>query len=146
MNRFQVNFAVRGKETVVRNMRTLQERLLAAGEDLSWNGAQHLFSRTRAVVPFKTGKLYESAYMVKISQKNFAMWAVGYEDVRVEYAWIVHEVPNRIHPVRGPSNEPKQDKYLSNPRDEMSKTWPTMVSDVLEERIRSAKMERTPRR
>jgi hypothetical protein len=141
-NPFNVTMRVRGQETVVRNIRLLNDRLQRAGENASWNGAQHLFARSRAVVPYQDGDLYNSAYMARISTDHFAMWIVGYDNISVDYAWLVHEIPNREHPTRGPSSEPKQDHFLSEPRDRMESTFPRTVMDEVQDAIRGARFER----
>ena len=86
------------------------------------------------------GDLYNSAYIANISpSEEKRVWVVGYDTVAVPYAWLVHEIPNRIHPTRGPSREPKQDHYLSEPRDQMVKTFPRTVRDDMERAIGSAR-------
>lgn len=120
-----------GIPEVVGNLQRLQTVLTKQGNTSAWNGAQHLFSRTRAVVPYLDGDLYNAAYMANISTDKKSVWAVGYDTVAVPYAWDTHEIPNRIHPTRGPSNEPKQDHFLSEPRDAMTVSWPKQTADEM---------------
>jgi len=116
----------------------IQRSVLTRQADRSaWNQAQHLFSRTRAVVPYMDGDLYDAAYIANISPDDKRrVWVVGYDTVAVDYAMTVHETPGRMHPTRGPSREPKQDHFLSEPRDAMEKTFPKTVAEEMENVLR----------
>jgi hypothetical protein len=128
----KVTMILEGSPALLGNIQRLQTVLYKQANQSAWNQAQHLFSRTRAVVPYMDGDLYGAAYIANISpnEKN-RVWAVGYDTVKVSYAMTVHETPNRVHPTRGPSREPKQDHYLSEPRDAMAKTYPKTVADEM---------------
>lgn len=107
-----------------------------AGSLSAWNQAQKLFSRSRAVVPYLDGLLYNAAYVVKLDgSDDVPTWAVGYDTFSVPYAWDQHETAGRNHPTRGPSNEAKQDHYLSEPRDAMVATFPSEVARDLREAL-----------
>ncbi len=118
-----------GSPQLLGNIQRLRSVLLPEIDRSPWNQAQHLFARTRAVVPYRDGDLYNAAYIANISPSAWKrIWVVGYDTVAVEYAMLVHETPNRNHPTRGPSREPKQDHYLSEPRDAMEKSYPRAIS------------------
>jgi hypothetical protein len=51
-----------------------------------------------------------------------------------------------VHPTRGPSSEPKQDHYLSEPRDAMEKSFPRTVESDMKKAIAGTYMMRTARR
>lgn len=140
-----VTFTITGHPTVVRNIQQLRTMILRQGNTSAWNGAQHLFARSRAVVPYLDGRLYNSAYIANISTELKKIWAVGYDTVSVDYAIAVHEIPDRNHPTRGPSSEPKQDHFLSEPRDAMVKTFPRTVADDFETLLRKARFTRSAR-
>ena len=142
----KVTIILTGHPTVVRNIQALRTTCTRQGSTSGWNGAQHLFSRTRAVVPYLEGELYNSAFIANIGRPNFPAWAVGYDTVAVPHAIPVHETPNREHPTRGPSNEPKQDHYLSEPRDRMQESFPQTVADDMENAIRRTRFVRDARR
>lgn len=126
-----------GNPLLLGNIQRLRSVLLPEIDRSPWNQAQHLFSRTRAVVPWLTGELYNAAYIANISPSKWKrIWVVGYDTVAVSHAMTVHETPNRMHPTRGPSNEPKQDHFLSEPRDAMEKTYPRTVADDLGRSLR----------
>lgn len=128
-----------GHPNVVRNIQSLQSVMTRQANLSAWNQAQHLFARTRAVVPYENGDLYNAAYIANLSTEEKKVWAVGYDTVAVDYAITVHEVPNRNHPTRGPSREAKQDHYLSEPRDAMAETFPRTVRGDMERAIRSVR-------
>lgn len=135
-----------GHSTVVNNLRRLTTTVTRQANLSGWNAAQHLYARTRAVVPYLDGELYESAFIEKVGEHPVHMWAVGYDTNAVPYAITVHETPNRVHPTRGPSNEPKQDHFLSEPRDAMVKTYSRTMAEDLERAIMTTKFERSVRR
>jgi len=128
----KVTFILEGHPALVKNIQRLRTVLTRQGTTSAWNGAQHLYARTRAVVPYLEGELYDSAYMANIGQPNKPAWVVGYDTVAAPHAIIVHETPNRNHPTRGPSSEPKQDHFLSEPRDRMSEEFAKTVADDME--------------
>lgn len=136
------NFTIVGHADVLRNIQTLRTLLLREGNASAWNQAQHLFARTRAVVPYEDGDLYDAAYIANIGTDKVKAWVVGYDTVKAPHAVPVHEIPNRNHPTRGPSGEPKQDHYLSEPRDAMVKTFPRTVANDLERAITKARFIR----
>lgn len=137
----RVSFVLEGHPALLGNTQRLRTTLYKEGDLSAWNQAQHLFSRTRAVVPYDTSKLYNAAYIANISpSEKIRIWVVGYDTVAVDYAVNVHETPGRNHPTRGPSNEPKQDHYLSEPRDAMEKTYPRTVAHDLERAIRKVRV------
>ena len=142
----KVTVMIEGIPEVVGNVQRLRTVLTRQGNTTSWNGAQHLFARTRAVVPYLDGELYNSAYIANISTRDKSVYAVGYDTVAVPYAWDVHEIPNRVHPTRGPSNEPKQDHFLSEPRDAMASSFPRTAAHELRDAVRSARFLHTRRR
>lgn len=134
---------IEGFGPLLQNIQRLRSALTRQGNQSAWNGAQHLFARTRAVVPYKDGDLYNSAYIANVSpSEDRRIWVVGYDTVAVPYAMDVHEIPNRIHPTRGPSPEPKQDHFLSEPADAMRKSYPRTVADDMERVIRRTRMVR----
>ena len=137
----KVTMVLEGMPQLLSNTQRLRTTLTRQANTSAWNGAQHLYARTRAVVPYLTGELYDAAYIANISpnEKN-RVWVVGYDTVAVEHAIIVHETPNRNHPTRDPSNEPKQDHYLSEPRDAMVASFPRTVADEMRDAIRSARI------
>jgi hypothetical protein len=125
-----------GSPALLANIQRLRAILLPEVDRSPWNQAQHLFARTRAVVPYLTGELYSAAYIANISPSAWKrIWVVGYDTVAVPHAMIVHETPNRVHPTRGPSREPKQDHYLSEPRDAMEKSYPREIADDMRDAI-----------
>lgn len=133
----QVTLVLEGMDSLLRNTQRLRTTISRQGNLTAWNGAQHLFARTRAVVPYRNGDLYNSAYIANISPSKFKrIWVVGYDTVAVPYAMVVHETPNRVHPTRGPSREAKQDHYLSEPRDAMEKEFPRTAADDMMTAIR----------
>jgi hypothetical protein len=135
-----------GVPLVLGNLQRLRTTLTRDGNQSAWNQAQHLYSRTRAVVPYLDGDLYESAYIVNIGDKDFPMWAVGYDTDVAPHAITVHEEPNRNHPTRGPSREPKQDHYLSEPRDAMESTFPKAVAKDLQSSVAGIRFPTAPSR
>ena len=134
-----------GIPEVVGNIQRLRTVLTRQGNTSAWNQAQHLFSRTRAVVPYLDGDLYNSAYIKNTSTEDKKVWEVGYDTVAVPYAWSTHETPNRNHPTRGPSREPKQDHFLSEPRDAMEATFPKDVANDMRGAIGRARIIRRRR-
>lgn len=141
----KVTMMLEGLPEFLGNTQRLRTVVTRQGKTSSWNGAQHLFSRTRAVVPYLNGDLYNSAYIANISHDKVSVWAVGYDTVAIPYAWQVHETPDRNHPTRGPSREPKQDHYLSEPRDAMEKTYPRDVANDMRDAIRGVRFRRRAR-
>jgi hypothetical protein len=131
---------------IVGNLRRLQSTLTRDGNLSAWNQAQRLYARSRAVVPYLTSQLYNSAYINNIGDKKFPMWAVGYDTVEAPHAVIVHDTPNRVHPTRGPSSEPKQDHFLSEPRDAMEASYPREVAADLGRSVRSIRFPTAPSR
>lgn len=130
---------IEGVPEVVSNIQQLRSTIMDASHHTAQANADYLFERTRAVVPYLSGDLYNAAYKGDISVgRAMAVWVVGYDTVAVPYAVRVHETPNRNHPTRGPSPEPKQDHYLSEPRDAMgSGTFQKTVKEDLERAIRA---------
>lgn len=136
----KVTMVLEGLPSLLNNTQRLRTTLYREENLSAWNQAQHLFSRTRAVVPYKDGDLYNAAYIANISPSDkVRIWVVGYDTVAVDYAMNVHEIPGRNHPTRGPSNEPKQDHFLSEPRDAMEKSYVRTVADDLEKALRKVK-------
>jgi hypothetical protein len=143
---FKTTVLMDGHPTLRRNLKVLQQAVATQANLNAWNGAQHLFARSRAVVPYDKGDLYNAAYMRKAEDGGSrAMWVVGYDTARAPHAILVHEIPGRHHPIRGPSNEPKQDHYLSEPADAMRSTFPRTVANDLQAAIHRAKVIRTRR-
>lgn len=142
----KVTLVLEGHPTLVNNLQRLNTTITRQGNLSAWNGAQHLYARTHAVVPYLTGELYEHAFMANIGQPKKPTWIVGYDTVAVPHAVIVHEVPNRNHPTRGPSSEPKQDHFLSEPRDQMEKSYPKDVERDMRQAITKTRFLRTPRK
>lgn len=136
---------IEGIPEVVGNIQRLRTVMTRQGNTSAWNQGQHLFSRTRAVVPYLEGELYNSAYLANISTADEKVWVVGYDTVSIPYAWDVHEIPNRIHPTRGPSREPKQDHFLSEPRDAMVESYPKQVAGDMRGAIASVRIIRRRR-
>ena len=136
---------IEGIPEVVGNVQRLRTVLTRQGNTSAWNQAQHLYSRTRAVVPYLEGELYNSAYIANISTADKKVWQVGYDTVAIPYAWSVHEIPNRIHPTRGPSREPKQDHFLSEPRDAMAESFPREVGNDMRGAVASIRFIRRRR-
>lgn len=142
-----VSFQLRGKEMTIRNLRRIRRQVLKRKSMTAWNAAQHLFSRTRAVVPYQDGDLYNAAYNRKKEDSDGrSVWHVGYDVRAAPHAWMVHDIQGRFHPVRGPSPEPKQDHYLSEPADMMRKSFPRTVRDDIQDEIRRVHIERLGRR
>ena len=136
---------IEGIPEVVGNVQRLRTVLTRQGNTSAWNQAQHLYSRTRAVVPYLEGELYNSAYIANISTADKKVWQVGYDTVAIPSAWSVHEIPNRIHPTRGPSREPKQDHFLSEPRDAMAESFPREVGNDMRGAVASIRFIRRRR-
>lgn len=136
---------IEGIPEVVGNIQRLRTVMTRQGNTSAWNQGQYLFSRTRAVVPYLEGELYNSAYLANISTADQKIWVVGYDTVQIPYAWDVHEIPNRIHPTRGPSREPKQDHFLSEPRDAMVESYPKQVAEDMRGAIASVRIIRRRR-
>lgn len=135
-----------GVPAVVGNFRLLQRSLVRDGNQSAWNQAQHLYARTRAVVPYMDGDLYGAAFIKNIGEKDKPMWAVGYDTVAVDYAITVHETPGLNHPTRGPSSEPKQDHFLSDPRDAMARSYVKDVGTDLRRSVSNIRFPTTPSR
>lgn len=109
----------------------------------AFNAAQHLLSRTRAIVPYLNGDLYNAAYAKKVdSGQAKAIWEVGYDTTAAPHALIQHETPEYNHETRGPSTEPKTDHFLSKPRDVMEKVYAKTVKDDIWSAIRRTRIER----
>lgn len=142
----KITMVLEGHPTIVGNLQRLTTSVTRQGNTNAWNGAQHLYARSRAVVPYLNGEIYESAFIKNIGEKNFPMWAVGYDTVAVQHALPVHEIPNRDHPTRGPSPEPKQDHYLSEPRDQMAKSFVRDVAEGARHAISKTQFQMTPMR
>ena len=142
----KVTMILEGVPVVVGNVQRLRTTLTRQANQSAWNQAQHLFARTRAVVPYLDGELYESAFINNIGSKDKPMWAVGYDTVAVDYAVTVHETPNRVHPTRGPSSEPKQDHFLSEPRDAMAKSFARDIGDDMRQAVASVQFRTTASR
>jgi hypothetical protein len=142
----KVTMVLEGHPVVLKNIQRMRSVITRQGSTSGWNGAQHLFARTRAVVPYLSGELYDAAYIANVGRPNFPAWVVGYDTVAVPHAMVVHETPNRVHPTRGPSSEPKQDHYLSEPRDAMEKSFPRTVESDMKKAIAGTYMMRTARR
>lgn len=141
----KVTMVLEGQRDILANIQRLRSVITRQGNTSSWNGAQHLFSRTRAVVPYEDGDLYNAAYIANLSTGEKSVWAVGYDTVAVDYAMTVHETPNRMHPIRGPSREPKQDHFLSEPRDAMESSFPRTVAEDMVAAIGSIHFQRGTR-
>lgn len=142
----EVTFQLRGKDVTIRNMRRVNRQLVKRADSSTWNAAQHLKARSQAVVPYLHGDLYNSAYIEKdVDTDDKRIWAVGYDTGKAPHAWVVHEIPGRNHPTRGPSPEPKQDHFLSEPADAMRKEFPRTVADDLQDEIRRVRIERVRR-
>ena len=139
----RVTFQLRGKDVTIRNMRHVNRQLVRRADSSTWNAAQHLKARSQAVVPYLTGGLYRSAFVRKVKDSDdVKMWAVGY---MAEHALMVHEIPGRNHPTRGPSPEPKQDHYLSEPADQMRKEYPRRMRDDLADEVSRVRVLRVSR-
>lgn len=129
---------IEGHAALLGNIQRLRSVITRQGNTSAWNGAQHLYSRTRSVVPYMNGDLYDAAYIANISpSETNRIWVVGYDTIAVDYAMTVHETPNRVHPTRGPSREAKQDHFLSEPRDQMQSEFPRTVADDMRRALRS---------
>lgn len=138
-----VTFQLRGKEVTIRNLRHVNRRLVKRADSSTYNAAQHLKARSQAVVPYREGILYNSAFISRVAGgEDVKMWAVGYDTMKAPHAWIVHEIPGRNHPVRGPSPEPKQDHYLSEPANDMQREYPRTLADDLQDEIRRTRVQR----
>lgn len=142
----KVSFILEGHPDVVRNLQRLHTTLTREANQTAWNQAQHLYARTRAVVPYLNGDLYEAAFIRRLDDSKKSVWVVGYDTVAVDYAMMVHETPNRIHPTRGPSKEPKQDHFLSEPRDAMEQTFPRDVANDLRKAVSGIRFPTSPSR
>lgn len=138
----KVTMMLEGVPELLGNTQRLRTVMTRQGKTTAWNAAQHLFSRTRAVVPYLTGDLYNSAYIANISTDKKSVWAVGYDTVAVWYAWMQHETAGRNHPIRGPSKEPKQDHFLSEPRDAMAKSYPRQAAEEFTDALRGVAFRR----
>lgn len=128
------------------NLRRIRDVARDAARESVPKQANYLFGRTRAIVPYLEGELYASAYQIDISTEKQVIWAVGYDTTRIPYAWEVHEIPNRIHPTRGPSPEPKQDHFLSEPRDAMEQSYVKTVGDDIRRAIAGVRIMAMRRR
>lgn len=126
---------VLGVTETVANIGRLRRNLREEHQQVTKEMSALLFHVTTGIVPYLTGALYGSAYNTNLtSNPNRPVWAVGYDD-SIEYAWQVHETPNRIHPTRGPRKEEKQDHFLSNPRNYMAEIFPKVLRERLEAKI-----------
>ena len=138
-----VTFHVRGKEIAVRNLRNVRRHLVKRCGSTAYNAALHLKARSQAVVPYEEGDLYDSAYVAPISSsEDKQVWGVGYDVGKAPHAILVHEIPGRMHPTRGPSPEPKQDHYLEEPANAMKKEWPRTVRDDLRDELKHVPIQR----
>ena len=141
------SYRVIGGTTVRRNMRRMFLNIRSMGTLNAYNAAQHLLARTRAVVPYEDGTLYNAAYARKVdSNQDKAVWEVGYDTTQAPHALIQHETPEYNHPTRGPSTEPKTDHFLSKPRDAMEKAYTKSVWNDVWSAIRRTRIERTRKR
>jgi hypothetical protein len=141
----RLTIVVFGQSELAGNFRILKSIIERQGHTSAWNGAQHLFARTRAVVPYMEGVLYGAAYIRNIAYSRARpTWEVGYDTGQAPYALAVHDVPAN-HPTRGPSSEPKQDHFLSAPRDQMQKTYPATVRDDMRRVLRRVPVRRRSR-
>lgn len=143
MLKVNIRLNPRSQLTTIRNIRRVRYAILKKKSQTPWNAGQHLYSRTRAVVPYKEGDLYESAFLRKeIDTDEKTIWTVGYDLAKAPHGWMVHEIPGRMHPTRGPSSEPKQDHFLSEPADAMRKPYARTVRDDVNAAIASVRIER----
>lgn len=146
MAKLRVTVQLRGREVTIRNLRHVNRQVVKRADSSTWNAAQHLKARSQAVVPYQYGVLYSAAYLEKdTDNEDVKMWAVGYDTGKAPHAWPVHEIPGRFHPIRGPSSEPKQDHFLSEPADAMRKEFPRTVANDLRGEIRSIRVIRQRR-
>lgn len=146
MARSLFSISVRGGRTVRANARRMYLDIRTTGHLNAYNAARHLLSRTRAVVPYENGDLYNAAYAKKVDiGSDRAVWEVGYDTVAVPYAMIQHETPSFDHPTRGPSTEPKTYQFLSRPRDAMEKAYVKTVASDIWNAIRRTRVSRGER-
>lgn len=141
--RSRVRVSVRGGAETRNNLLRMFQNIRTTGHLNAYNAAQHLFARTRAIVPYEDGTLYNAAYSKKVEASDKkAIWEVGYDMQAAPHALIQHETPEYNHPTRGPSAEPKTDHFLSKPRDAMEKAYAKTVADDVWGAIKSTRVTR----
>ena len=132
---YQNAVQVRGVRPTVANIGRLRRAVREETDLITTDMAARLFHITTGIVPYQDGDLYRSAFNIDTTvNRNFPTRSVGY-DSTIDYAFAVHELPNRVHPTRGPRKEPKQDHFLSEPRDALAEIFPRIVRDRIAARI-----------
>lgn len=120
-----------------RNFRSLKKDLLKVAEDHAERESEILFEKTGRIVPYLTGGLFNARFRRRSSKKeDQPTWQVGYDTNQAPHAWAVHQIPNRVHPTRGPYPDDKQDHFLSVPRDELAQTYQARAQVKLNAAIR----------
>lgn len=138
--RFQdtVRIKVRGIPQTVKNIRGLRKVLLKVAADHAARESELLYDHTGRVVPYLSGQLLGARFRRQAEGRGATRptWLVGYNQNQAPYAWAVHQIPNRFHPVRGPYNDPKMDHFLSVPRDMLAQTYAARAQVKFNQAIR----------
>jgi len=126
---------IEGISVVVANIGRLRRAIREENRAVVDDQAQRLLHISTGVVPYFSGRVYNSAFNTDMTfDPNKPYRAVGYDD-SIPYIWALHETPNRVHPIRGPRQEPKQDHFLSEPRDAQAEVFLNVLRARLKARI-----------
>lgn len=128
---------VEGVPVTVANIGRVRRVVRETNKRFTLRKAANLFWATQGVVPYLSGRLYGSAYIREVgANPAYPRQEVGYDTAQAPHALVVHETPGMVHPTRGPRHEPKQDHFLSEPRDRMAGTFVSELRQELVEAIR----------
>lgn len=134
---------VRGIPQFKRNVRTVKKAALQAALEHADRESELLFEGTTRIVPYMSGRLFNSAYRRKRSTKEEnPVFVVGYNLAAAPHGWAVHQIPNRNHPTRGPYSDPKTDHFLTIPRDALALTYAARATVRINRAIQKARVER----
>jgi len=126
---------VTGISETVANIGRLRRGIREENRSVVDDQSARLFKITTGIVPYFSGRVYNSAFNTDLTfDPNLPTRAVGY-DSSIPYIWDLHETPNRVHPARGPRQEPKQDHFLSEPRTAMEAVFLGVLRARLHARI-----------
>jgi hypothetical protein len=134
---YQNTFQVTGIRPTVENIGRVRRMFRETNQAAVRDSAYRLMYRSMGMVPYLTGKLYNSAFNLNTtSDPNVPTYSVGY-DSNVEYAYAVHEITGLYHPTTAdaPRKEPKSDHFLSIPKDEAEAMFPGLLRSRLEDML-----------
>jgi hypothetical protein len=134
---YQNTFKVIGVVPTVANIGRVRRMFRETNQAAVRDTAYRLMYRSQGMVPYLSGKLYNSAFNLNTTtDPNVPTYSVGY-DSNVEYAYAVHEVPGLYHPTTAdaPRKEPKSDHFLSIPKQEAEDYFPGLLRSRLEDML-----------